>query len=93
MASSLHRACALGSVEDARSFLDRGAVVDATDDEYSRSPLHYACLGRHLDVATLLLDRGADVDRTEDGYWSPLMMACKKGCVATANLLWTAAPT
>ena len=48
----LHYACRNGNVEVAMALVDRGADVDAEDDN-QRTPLHYACIEGHMEVALL----------------------------------------
>jgi len=49
-------------------FLDRGADVDAVDDNHS-TLLHRASYNQNVEVAQLLLERGANINaRNEDGH-------------------------
>ena len=55
----LHRAAKENRVDIARALIDRGAEVDARDED-GDTPLHDAAW-KSLDVARLLLDGGAEV--------------------------------
>lgn len=55
----LHRAVALGSLEEVRALLDEGADLEATDS-FKRSAFLVAVHAGNLEKATLLLSRGAN---------------------------------
>ncbi|HTU59918.1 MAG TPA: ankyrin repeat domain-containing protein, partial [Polyangiales bacterium] len=91
----LHRACALGKLDDVRSLLDKGADVNARDNAHW-TPLHEAALAGHAEVVELLLERGADVrarglhrdtplhDACSNGHMKVMMLLVKFGADATA---------
>ncbi len=56
--SSLHDACAEGSVEDVRSFLDQGANVNGLNANHN-TPLYVASRNGRLEVVKLLIEYGA----------------------------------
>ena len=62
--TALHRAAARGQVQAVRLLLERGANVNAGDDE-GTTPLILASYRGHVEVARLLLERGAAVDAQE----------------------------
>ena len=57
----LHRAAEENRADIARALIDRGAEVDARDED-GRTPLHRAASNNSLDVARMLIDRGANTD-------------------------------
>ena len=57
----LFRAAKENRSDIARALLDRGAEVDARDED-GRTPLHRAASNNSLDVARMLIDRGANTD-------------------------------
>ena len=57
--TALMFACEKGHVEAARLLLEKGAAVDA-QDENGVTPLMTACEEGHVEVARLLLEKGAD---------------------------------
>ena len=65
----LHWAASYNSLDVARLLIDRGAEVDARDED-GRTPLHYAARPSCLDVARLLIEHGANTDGI-DLSWIP----------------------
>lgn len=57
-----------GHIEMARFLLDRGADIEASDEEYGFNALTIAARSGRVDLVSLLLDRGADMDREFSGY-------------------------
>ena len=57
----LHDAAEQNSVDVARLLIERGADIDAKDNNGS-TPLHYAAVENSFDVARLLIDSGANTD-------------------------------
>ena len=76
-AAPLHSAAGGGHTESAHLLLDRGASVDARDDN-QWTPLHWACWSGHDATARLLLDRGADLAASAGG-WTSLHLAAQEG--------------
>ncbi len=72
-----------GNVEGMQLLLARGAVVNRP----GWTPLHYAATGPQARAVALLLDRGAEVDAPSPNRTTPLMMACRYGTDAAAELL------
>ena len=67
----LHVAATAGQVDIARLLLDRGAHVNAKDQD-GDTPLHQAVKEKRRAVAQLLLERGADVDTRNHEEWTAL---------------------
>jgi hypothetical protein len=75
----LHGIAQLGDVRKAALLLDRGAAIDAIDDEFRSTPLGLAARWGHLEMARLLLDRGADQDAAGAAWAAPREWARRKG--------------
>jgi uncharacterized protein len=75
----LHDMAFTGDVAKATLLLDRGADIDAIDDEYQSTPLGYAAHFGRRDIVTLLLQRGADPNKAGAPWATPLAWAIKKG--------------
>jgi ankyrin repeat protein len=59
--------------------IDRGAALDAIDEEYRSTPLGFAARWGKRDVAALLLERGANVGAAAAPWATPLAWARMKG--------------
>ncbi len=75
----LHDMAQSGDLAKARLLLDRGAEIDAVEDEYRSTPLGLAARWGKAAMVTLLLDRGADPNRAGAAWSTPLNWAQKKG--------------
>jgi len=84
--SSLHDACAKGSVEDVQSLLDQGADINGRN-AYHGTPLLVALDNAELEVAEVLIKYGADVNCRDETGWAPLMFASRYGYRHIAELL------
>ena len=82
----LHWACEYGHTEVAMALMERGADIDARDDD-QRTPLHYACDKGLTKVAMALMERGADIDARDDDQRTPLHYACGEGLTEVAMAL------
>ena len=71
----LHYACDNGHMELAMALVDRGADVDARDNNGDTS-LHLACWRGDMNMAMALIDMGADVNARNDKQMTPLHKAC-----------------
>ena len=75
----LHGMAQLGDVARATLLLDRGADINAVDEEFKSTPLGFAARWGQRKVARLLLDRGADRSLAGADWATPLAWARKKG--------------
>lgn len=75
----LHKLAARGDVEKAVVVLDRGAHIDAIDDEWRSTPLGWAARAGQRAMVEYLLDRGADRDAAGASWATPLARAEKAG--------------
>ena len=82
----LHRAARENRVDIARALIDRGAEVDARN-ENGWTPLHWAAWDNSLEVARLLLDRGAEIDARNELGNTPLYWATWGNSLDVARLL------
>lgn len=82
--SMINEAAEAGDHDAVKDLLDKGADVNAKDDE-GDSVLVNACRSGSLRIVELLLDRGASVEPSE-GY-SPLNIACFHGHTLIARTL------
>lgn len=75
----LHKLAAIGDVEKSALLLDRGAAIEAVDDEWCSTPLGWAARWGHKDLAAFLLDRGANPRGGAADWATPLARAEKAG--------------
>ncbi len=76
----LHRFAEHGNIDHAAVFLDRGADINAIDDEFCSTPLGYAAKYGQTRMAEFLLQGGADPDLPHDPAWAkPLAWAQRRG--------------
>ena len=73
-------------IDTVRFFLERGADVDAVDNNHS-TLLHKASYNGNVKVAQLLLERGARIGALDIGHRTPLHVASLSGNVEAACLL------
>ncbi len=91
--NGLLEACASGSVESARNYLNCGANLNATSNDNGH-PLDYAAGHGHKDIVQLLIDhareKGLALDLNAKGgpfHTPPLHAACGRGHANTAKIL------
>ena len=75
----LHDMAQEGNLEKARLLLDRGAAIDAVDQEFRSTPLGLAARWGQRAMVAFLLDRGADPNLSLAAWATPLAWARKKG--------------
>ena len=79
----LHYASSKGKKDICSLLIERGAAVNAKDDE-GQTPLNWASYYGDKDVCALLIERGADVNTKDEDGWTPLHRASyltRKGAV------------
>jgi len=69
---SLIIACSEGNLEIVKLLLDRGACIEAKNND-GDTPLIIACSGGHLEMVKLLLDRGACIEAKNNNGDTPLI--------------------
>jgi len=83
----LHGMAQLGDVRKATLLLDRGAGINAVDDEFRSTPLGLAARWGRRGMVRLLLDRGADRHAAAAEWATPAAWARAKGHKKIAQLL------
>ena len=83
----LHKLAAIGDVEKTALLLDRGADIEAVDEEWCSSPLGWAARWGHRDLVSFLLERGADPRGGGAEWATPLARAEKAGHSDIAEML------
>ncbi|HEX5108293.1 MAG TPA: ankyrin repeat domain-containing protein [Vicinamibacterales bacterium] len=83
----LHDMAQAGDVKKAALLLDRGADINAIDDEYRSTPLGMAARWGHDRMVTFLLDRGADPNKAGADWSRPFAWAKRKGHSRIADAL------
>jgi len=76
-----------GHAETAQLLVDRGANVDAKNDDDGDTPLHDACREGHPETAQLLVDRGANIDTKNNAKITPLEAARANKSFAVAPVI------
>jgi ankyrin repeat protein len=84
----LHQFARTGNVERAAIFVDRGADLNARDEDICSTPLGWAAKFGQTAMAEFLLERGAEVNSPDDPPWAiPLAWATRRGHAAVVDLL------
>ena len=83
----LHKLAAIGDVDKAALLLERGADLEAVDDEWCSTPLGWAARWGHGDLVAFLLDRGANPRGGEAEWAIPRARAEKAGHGEIAEML------
>ncbi|CAM9591866.1 unnamed protein product [Discosporangium mesarthrocarpum] len=85
----LQWSCSYGRLGTAALLLQRGADVEAVDNE-KWTCLHWACHSGHsgaTDTARMLLENGAHLDAGDSQNWTPMHVACNVGRTDTVRFL------
>jgi ankyrin repeat protein len=85
--TQLHHLAREGNLEQAALFIDRGADLEARDDENRSTPLGWAAKAGQLAMVTLLLERGAKTDPAVPPWATPVAWATRRGHLEVADLL------
>lgn len=89
-ATPLHHCARRGDVENAGLFLDRGARIDAVEEDQRSAPLGWAAKQGQVAMVELLLARGARVDLPRDPAWArPAEWARRRGHGEIVRLIET----
>ncbi len=76
----LHRFAERGDLENGALFVERGANVNARDEEFCSTPLGYAAKTGKLAMVEMLLECGAKTNLPDDPEWAtPLAWATRRG--------------
>ncbi|MFN0104605.1 MAG: ankyrin repeat domain-containing protein [Bryobacteraceae bacterium] len=87
-ATPLHHFARKGDVENAELFLDRGADINALEEDQRSTPLGWAAKHGNTAMVELLLRRGARVDLPRKPAWArPIEWAKRRGHEEIAALL------
>ncbi len=76
-----------GHAATARLLIDKGADVNANDNEYRVSPLHSATVKGHKPIIKILISKGANINLKAKGGNTPLHLAALLGDTETIELL------
>jgi ankyrin repeat protein len=84
----LHKFAGNNDLENAASFIEHGADVNAVDEENSTTPLGYAAKHGHREMVEFLLEEGANPDLPAEHAWArPHAWAERRGHAEVAALL------
>ena len=81
----LHDMAQSGAIARARLLIERGAEINAVDDEYQATPLGMAARWGQREMVGFLLEQGADPNKAGAQWSRPLAWARKKGHVRVAE--------
>lgn len=82
----LLKASEKGDVDGVISLLDRGADIEARNND-GDTPLLRACTTNHTKIVELLLNSGADIENRNDEGYTPLLLSSYYGLEEIVELL------
>ena len=83
----LYWASYMNRIAIAKLLIERGADVEAKDNDGGRTPLHFAANWNRIETAKLLIERGADVEAKDKWGQTPLHFASSWNHIEIAELL------
>jgi ankyrin repeat protein len=86
-ATALHDAALAGKLDVVQLLVEKGANVNAKDNESGATPLHHAASWGRTEVVTFLLENGADASIRTKGGDTALESAVVAGQKEVAELL------
>ena len=75
-----------GDTKKVKSLIDKGADIEASNDE-NWTPLIWAANGGYTEIVKMLLDKEADIEARNSSGFTPLMEAAKRGNTEIVALL------
>ena len=86
--TQLHQLARRGDIENAKLFIDRGADLNARDEDLCATPLGWAARAGKQEMVEFLLAAGAQSNLKDDHAWAaPLAMALYQGHAEVAATL------
>lgn len=82
----LHICCARGHTDTVNTLIQKGACINARDND-GKTPLSRSCENGHFKIVQFLLNKGADVNLCNKDGFSPLYAACQEGYQDIVELL------
>ena len=83
----LMTAAKTGNVGVVKTLIGRGAAVHAKEGTQNQTALMWAVSEKHAEVARVLIEAGADVRARANNGVTPLLLAARRGDIASATLL------
>ena len=83
--TGLHKAAAVGQLQEVRALLASGANANERDGA-GRTPAHVAAFGSHYDILRALIAGGGDIDALEDSRYDVITIAAVKDDVRMVEL-------
>ena len=74
----LHSACSDGDLSIVQYLIEKGANIEAEDDN-RKTPLHFACWKGHLPIVQYLIEKGANIEAITHIQQTPLHESCYYG--------------